>query len=68
MTWDDFRKLFMGKYFPAFDRHAKAREFLELRHGTMTVLEYIARFTELARFRMIMWPLTRPRSGSSRMG
>ena len=31
-------------------RHAKAREFLELRQGTMTVLKYVARFTELARF------------------
>ena len=50
MTWDDFRRLFMGKYFPASSRHAKAREFLELRQGTMTVLEYVARFTELARF------------------
>ena len=50
MTWDDFRKLFMGKYFSASARHAKAREFLELRQGTMTVLEYVARFTELACF------------------
>ena len=31
MTWDDFRRLFMGKYFPTSARHAKAREFLELR-------------------------------------
>ena len=51
MTWDDFRRLFMGKYFSASARHAKAREFLELRQGTMTVLKYVARFTELARFR-----------------
>ena len=50
MSWDDFRRLFMGKYFLAFARHAKAQEFLELRQGTMTVLEYVARFTELARF------------------
>ena len=33
MTWDDFRRLFMGKYFSASARHAKAREFLELRQG-----------------------------------
>ena len=51
MTWDDFRRLLIGKYFPASARHAKAREFLELRQGTMTILEYVARFTELARFR-----------------
>ena len=40
----------MGKHFPASARHAKAREFLELRQGAMTVLEYMATFTELAHF------------------
>ena len=30
-TWEEFRELFMGKYFPASARHAKAREFLELK-------------------------------------
>ena len=40
----------MGKYFPASARHAKAKEFLELKQGAMTVLEYVAKFTELARF------------------
>ena len=50
MTWDDFRMLFIGKYFPTSARHAKPREFLELRQGTMTILEYVARFTELAHF------------------
>ena len=34
-----------GKYFPASARHAKSREFLELRQGTMTVLEYVPKFT-----------------------
>ena len=50
MTWDEFRRLFMGKYFLASIRHAKAREFLKLRKEAMTVLEYIAIFTELAHF------------------
>ena len=40
----------MGKYFPDTARHAKAQEFLELKQRTMTVMEYVARFTELARF------------------
>ena len=40
----------MGKYFPASARHAKAKEFLELKQGTMTVLKYVAKFTELAHF------------------
>ena len=40
----------MGKYFPDTARHAKAQKFLELKQGTMTVMEYVARFTELARY------------------
>ena len=40
----------MGKYFPETARHAKAQEFLELKQGAMTVMEYVARFTELARY------------------
>ena len=50
MTWVEFHDLFMGKYFPDTARHAKAQEFLEVKHGTMTVLEHVARFTELAHF------------------
>ena len=50
MTWAEFQELFMGKYFPNTTRHAKAQEFLELKQGVMTVMDYVARFTELARF------------------
>ena len=47
---EEFRELFMGKFFPTSARHVKAQEFLELKQGTMTVLEYVAKFTELAHF------------------
>ena len=50
MTWAEFHDLFMGKYFSATAKHAKALEFLELRQEMMTVMEYVAKFTELARF------------------
>ena len=50
MTWVEFHGLFMSRYFPATTRLAKAQEFPKLRQGTMTVMEYVARFTELARF------------------
>ena len=50
MTWAEFQELFMGKYFPETARHAKAQEFLELKQGVMTVMDYVDRFTELARF------------------
>ena len=45
MTWAEFRELFMGKYFP---ETAKAQEFLELKHGAMTMMDHVTRFTELA--------------------
>ena len=48
MTWAEFQELFMGKYFPDTARNAKAQEFLKLKQGTMTVMDYVARFTELA--------------------
>ena len=50
MTWAEFQELFIGKYFPETTRHAKAQEFLELKQGATTVMDYVARFTELARF------------------
>ena len=50
MTWAEFQELFMGKYFPDTARYAKAQEFLKLKQGVMTVMDYVARFTELARF------------------
>ena len=51
MSWGEFRELFMGKFFPASARHAKAQEFLKLKQGNMTMLEYVTKFTELACFR-----------------
>ena len=47
MTWAEFQELFMGTYFP---ETTKAQEFLELKQGAMTVMDYVTRFTELARF------------------
>ena len=41
----------MYKFFPASSRHVKAREFLELKKGNMNVLEYVAKFIELACFK-----------------
>ena len=50
MTWAEFQVLFMGKYFPDTARHEKAQEFRELRQGTRNVIDYVSRFTKLARF------------------
>ena len=50
MTWGEFRELFMEKFFSTSARHVKAWEFLEMKQENMTVLEYVAKFTKLARF------------------
>ena len=68
MTWTEFQELFMGKYFPDTTRHAKAQEFLELKQGTMTVMDYMARFTELARFADDYVAIDMAKVGDSRMG
>ena len=47
----EFRELFMDKFFPASSRHVQSREFLKLKQRSMNVLKYVAKFTELARFR-----------------
>ena len=50
MTWAEFQEMFMGKYFLDTARHAKSLKFLDLKQGAMSVMDYVARFTKLARF------------------
>ena len=50
MTLAKFQELFMGKYFLDTARHVKTQEFLELKQGTMTMIEYVDKFMELACF------------------
>ena len=44
MTWAEFQELFMGKYFPDTACHTKAQEFLELKQGTMTVMDWLTAY------------------------
>ncbi|XP_028059473.1 uncharacterized protein LOC114263173 [Camellia sinensis] len=51
MTWDQFKEIFYEKYFPqCFRNKKKVPEFEQLKQGNMSVAEYEAKFTELARF------------------
>ncbi|XP_028059472.1 uncharacterized protein LOC114263172 [Camellia sinensis] len=51
MTWDQFKEIFYEKYFPqCFRDKKKVSEFEQLKQGNMSVAEYEAKFTELARF------------------
>ncbi|XP_028089474.1 uncharacterized protein LOC114289857 [Camellia sinensis] len=50
MTWARFNEIFYNKYFSQCFRNRKVSEFQELKQAKMSVTEYEARFTELARF------------------
>ncbi|XP_058752048.1 uncharacterized protein LOC131625168 [Vicia villosa] len=50
ITWIVFRREFLRKYYPEDVRGKKEIEFLELKQGNMSVTEYAAKFTELAKF------------------
>ena len=54
MTWEEFERLFLDKYFGEVAKHAKRVEFEHLIQGTVIVLEYESRFSELSRFAMGM--------------
>ena len=52
ITWNAFKDKFLDNYFPRDLRKRKAREFLDLKQGNMSVGEYIAKFNELLQY----WP------------
>ena len=54
MTWEEFERILLGKYFREVAKHAKRVEFEHLIQGTMMVLEYESHFLELSRFALGM--------------
>ncbi|CAL9019208.1 unnamed protein product [Prunus brigantina] len=52
-TWEAFESVFLGKYFPST---MKAREFVNLVQGNLTVDQYQSKFEELMRFAPYMIP------------
>ena len=50
MTWKEFAKLFMERFFPQVYREQKKSEFIHLLQRMMSVTEYETRFTSLSRF------------------
>ncbi|CAA0810418.1 Unknown protein, partial [Striga hermonthica] len=49
-TWDQFKRLIRGKYYPSYYRADMERQFLALRQGTRSVDEYEREFTRLGSF------------------
>ena len=50
VTWGRFTELFLEKYFPKYMQNQMELKFIELKQENLSVTEYEARFTELARF------------------
>ncbi|MQL69889.1 hypothetical protein Taro_002194 [Colocasia esculenta] len=50
VAWDEFVRLFQAKFVPEHIQDRMEQEFLSLTQGSMTVLEYEARFSELSKY------------------
>ncbi|XP_027905705.1 uncharacterized protein LOC114165248 [Vigna unguiculata] len=50
VSWENFKKRFLEKYFPDSAKHEREAEFLTLQQGNMTVQAYVNQFEYLARF------------------
>ena len=50
ITWERFTELFLEKYFPRYMQNQMELKFFELKQDNLSVAEYEAKFTELARF------------------
>jgi len=50
MTWTQLRELIDQQYYPRDVQRMKEREFLDLKQGNISVMEYAFKFNELSRF------------------
>ena len=50
VTWEIFKRAFIYRFFPRELREAKAEEFINIRQGGMSVLDYSLKFTKLSKY------------------
>ncbi|XP_028096071.1 uncharacterized protein LOC114295985 [Camellia sinensis] len=50
LSWNQFRELFLNKYFPSTIYRERVKEFQNLEQGNMIVTQYASKFEELARY------------------
>jgi hypothetical protein len=56
VSWEVFKHEFNRHFFPRVVQEAKAREFLDLVQGEMSVIEYAAKFLQLSHFGLYCIP------------
>ena len=52
LAWGEFNQIFQDKYFPKSVKDRMKADFLVMRQGSTTVVEYEMRFTELSHYAM----------------
>jgi len=50
ITWDRLKDMMDNQYYPRDVRRMKEREFLSLKQGSLSIMEYATKFNELSRF------------------
>ena len=50
ITWEQLREMMDVKYYPRDTKRVKEREFLSLKQGSMSLMEYATNFNELSHF------------------
>src|SRR5262249_681632 len=50
ISWEEFLIVFRQKFFPEYIQDKKEQEFLDLKQGSLSVIEYEARFAEMEKF------------------
>ena len=56
ISWEVFKHEFNRHFFPRVVQEVKAREFLDLVQGEMSVIEYVANFLQLSHFGLYLIP------------
>ncbi|XP_041011311.1 uncharacterized protein LOC121255089 [Juglans microcarpa x Juglans regia] len=56
ITWERFKEVFLDRFFPQSLQESRARQFMDLTQGTMTVDQYATKFMELSRYASYLIP------------
>ncbi|XP_035542830.1 uncharacterized protein LOC118345283 [Juglans regia] len=56
ISWEHFKKIFLDHFFPRTLQESRARQFMDLTQGSMTVVQYAMTFMELSRFASYLIP------------
>ena len=50
MTWEIFKKAFLDRFFPREQREAKVEDFINLRQGGRSIMEYFVKFIKPSKY------------------